>query len=87
MKTYVLLERTTQQLATVPSAAAASYHYCWAQAAELAETLPDELEAVSGLRGYARDIRRLLYPGEFSRRKVFTEVHFDPQDQFSVLCS
>jgi hypothetical protein len=88
VKTYVLLERITQELATMPPAAAARYSYCWAQASELAETLLDDLEAVLALRGYVQDIRLLLYPkGNFSKGKFFLGLRFDPQDQFSVLSS
>jgi hypothetical protein len=88
VKTYVLLERITQQLATVPPDAAARYSYCWTQASELAEVLLDDLEAVLALRGYVQDMRLLLYPkGNFSEGKFFLGLCFDPQDQFSVLCS
>ena len=88
VKTYLLLERITQELATVPSDAAARYSYCWSQAAELAEALLDDLEAILALRGYAQDIRLLLYPeGNFGKGKLSFELHFDPQDQFLVICS
>ena len=87
MKTYQLLERITDDLATMLPDAAARYSYCWRQASELTEALLDDLEAVTDLRGYVQHTQLLLYStGRFSRGEFFLSIHFDPHDQFSVRC-
>lgn len=86
MKTYVLLERLTRALLTLPSEATVRHHYCQAQAAALATALLDDLEAITTLRGYVQATDLTLHPRKFGSGELYFTVRFDPHDQFSVLC-
>jgi hypothetical protein len=86
METYDVLERLGFDLGAVTAGdAVARYRFCWAWVPELAEALLNDVEGVTGHRGFVQDTRVLLYPvGLFTTGSFFFELGFAPGEQFSV---